>query len=356
MQNLGQVVDTILSYLTLRVGGISFGCYRENRFLLVCSDGGVSLTPLETCILVVAVATALLSAFNLWRIAREEDRLVRLEALRGTTAGEVQRARVRRRPRGFERLGSIVAASRLVGKAEQQRLLSILNAVGIREHGDLARFVASKVYSAIAASGFAWLFLESGGWLAGSTTIRIALLLFALMVGWRVPDFVLSRFAAQRRLKIEHGLPDALDLLVICAEAGLSLDQSVDQVSQDLRASNAAVAEEFATTAAEMRVMSNRAEALENLVARTGVPGLRSITTTLNQAIRFGTPLAESLRVLAAEMRTVRLARIEERAARLPVLLAIPLALFILPSLMMVIGSPVALRLSDALKNSLGGI
>jgi tight adherence protein C len=258
-----------------------------------------------------------------------------------------------RRPRGFERLGSIVAASRLVGRAEQQRLLVILNAVGVREQGDLARFVASKVYCAMMVAATGWFFLEWSHSFAGSM-IRIALLLGALMFGWRLPDFVLSRVAANRRLRIEQGLPDALDLLVICAEAGLSLDQAIEQVSQDLRASNSAVADEFGTTAAEMRVLSNRTQALENLVERTGVAALRGITATLNQAIRFGTPLAESLRILAAEMRTARLARIEERAARLPVLLAIPLALFILPSLMMVIGTPVALRVADALKNNFG--
>jgi tight adherence protein C len=136
----------------------------------------------------------------------------------------------------------------------------------------------------------------------------------------------------------------------------VSLDQSIEQVSEDLRASNSAVADEFATTASEMRVLSNRAEALENLVERTGVASLRGITATLNQAIRFGTPLAESMRILAAEMRATRLARMEERAARLPVLLAIPLALFILPSLMMVISTPVVLRLADTLKNNFGAI
>src|SRR5262249_2481438 len=98
----------------------------------------------------------------------------------------------------------------------------------------------------------------------------------------------------------------------ICAEAGLSLDQSIEQVSQDLRASNPAVSGEFATTASEMRVLSSRSEALENMLQRTGISSLRSITTTLNQAIRFGTPLAESMRILAAEMRNERLLRIEE--------------------------------------------
>lgn len=353
MSKLENIMETVRSYLSLHINGVGLGCFRENRYFLVCDGPGIGFSLLETCLLVVALATALLSVFNLWRIAREEDRLARLEVFRAANPERPRITRVRR-PRGFERLGSIVAASRLVGRAEQQRLLAILNAVGVRAHGDLARFVASKVYCAMTVAATGWFFLEWSHSFAGSITIRIALLLGALMLGWRLPDFVLSRVAANRRLRIEQGLPDALDLLVICAEAGLSLDQAIEQVSQDLRASNAAVADEFATTASEMRVLSNRAQALENLVERTRVASLRGITATLNQAIRFGTPLAESLRILAAEMRTARLARIEERAARLPVLLAVPLALFILPSLMMVITTPVVLRLADTLKNNFG--
>ena len=98
-----------------------------------------------------------------------------------------------------------------------------------------------------------------------------------------------------------------------------------------------------------MRVAPNRGQALENLARRTGLGSLRSIVATLNQSIKFGTPLADSLRMLAAEMRTERLARFEERAARLPVLLTLPLMAFILPSLMIVIGTPLALRIIDML-------
>ena len=326
--------DTLAGYLTIRLGQASLG-------------------PAATVILVFTLAAALLSGFNLWRIGKQEDRRDRLMELRGVP---VDRGVRERRPRWYQRLGSIVAASPAVGTAEQQRLLGVLAAAGIKGHGSLSGFVASKLCSAFIAAALMWLFLEWRQWFAGSVTIRIAVLLGALMLGWRLPDFVLSRLASRRRLLLEQGLPDALDLLVICAESGLSLDQSIEQVSQDLRASNAAVADEFATTASEMRVLANRAEALENLVERTGVASLRSITATLNQAIRFGTPLAESMRILAAEMRAARLARIEERAARLPVLLAIPLALFILPSLMMVISTPVALRLADTLKNNFGAI
>jgi tight adherence protein C len=326
--------QTLAEYLTLRIGQ-------------------ASLSPMGTVILALTLAAALLSAYHLWRIGRQEDRRDRLMELRGPV---VDRAIREQRPRWYQRIGSIIAASPAVGTAEQERLLRVLAAAGVRGHGSLAGFVASKLCSAFITAALVWLFLEWRQWFAGSTTIRIAVLLGALMLGWRLPDFLLSRLAARRKLRVEQGLPDALDLLVICAEAGLSLDQSIEQVSQDLRASNSAVSDEFATTASEMRVLSNRAEALDNLVQRTGVASLRSITATLTQAIRFGTPLAESLRILAAEMRTARLARIEERAARLPVLLAIPLALFILPSLMMVISSPVVLRLADTLRNNFGAI
>ena len=310
--------------------------------------GGVVLTPAETVIFALALAAALLSAFRLWRLVNQEDRRDRLAALRGASSEQTVREQ---RPRWYERLGSIVAASPAIGKAEQQRLLGVLAAAGIKAHGSLAGFVASKVCAAFLWAALVWFFLEWSHWLTGSTIIRTATLAGALMVGWRIPDFVLKHLASRRRLRLEQGIPDALDLLVVCAEAGLSLDQAVEQVSQDLRPSNRAVADEFATTAAEMRVLSDRSQALENLVERTHVSSLRSITATLAQAIRFGTPLAESMRTLAAEMRNERLLRIEARAARLPVLLSMPLAAFIFPSLLMVIGTPVALRIMDTLKS-----
>jgi tight adherence protein C len=332
MSGTDDLIETIAGYLTIRLGQ-------------------ASLSPGETVIVVVTLTAALLCAFHLWRIGRQEDRRDRLMELRGPV---VDRAVRERRPRWYQRIGGMVAASPAVGTAEQHRLLGVLAAAGIRGQSSLSGFVATKLCSAFIVGALLWLLLEWSQFFDGSATIRVAVVLAGLMLGWRLPDFILSRLAARRRLRVELGLPDALDLLVICAEAGLSLDQAIEQVGVDLRPSNPAVADEFATTASEMRVLANRAEAFENLVERAKVASLRSITATLNQAVRFGTPLAESLRVLAAEMRAARLARIEERAARLPVLLAIPLALFILPSLMMVISTPVVLRLADTMKNNFG--
>ena len=329
MPGTATLSETIAGYLRVQIGQASLG-------------------PEDTAILALAIAAALLSACHLWRIARREDRRDRLAALRGAATNRTVPAE---RLNWYARLGGIIAASPIVGMAEQQRLLAVLTACGIKAHGSLASFVASKVYGAFVVAALLWLSMEWCDLFSSLTAIRVALLIAALMIGWRMPDLFLSRFAARRRLQLERGLPDALDLLVICAEAGLSLDQAIEQVSEDLRTSNPAVAEEFALTASEMRVLSNRGEALENFARRTGVASLRSIIATLNQAIRFGTPLAQSMRILGAEMRNARLLRIEERAARLPVLLAIPLALFILPSLLLVIGTPVALRLADTLSS-----
>ena len=329
MPGTATLSETIAGYLRVQIGQASLG-------------------PADTAILALAIAAALLSACHLWRIARREDRRDRLAALRGAATNRTVPAE---RLNWYARLGGIIAASPIVGMAEQQRLLAVLTACGIKAHGSLASFVASKVYGAFVVAALLWLSMEWCDLFSSLTAIRVALLIAALMIGWRMPDLFLSRFAARRRLQLERGLPDALDLLVICAEAGLSLDQAIEQVSEDLRSSNPAVAEEFAITASEMRVLSNRGEALENFARRTGVASLRSIIATLNQAIRFGTPLAQSMRILGAEMRNARLLRIEERAARLPVLLAIPLTLFILPSLLLVIGTPVALRLADTLSS-----
>jgi tight adherence protein C len=170
-------------------------------------------------------------------------------------------------------------------------------------------------------------------------------------LGWRLPDFILNRILKRRRLRLEQGMPDALDLLVICAEAGLSLNQAIEEISRQLRLSNKDVADEFAATSAEMQVLPDFGQALDNMVERTGLEDLRGLIATLKQTLKFGTPLAESLRIIAGEMRAARHARIEERAARLPVLLAIPMMLFILPCLLMIVGTPVVLRLMDVFHN-----
>jgi tight adherence protein C len=312
--------------------------------------GRLVFAPFDACVVIVALTVALSSAYALWRIGEGEDRRKRLFwALRSNSNRLRPDPMSTGRPPWHQWLGTKIASTKIIGTAEQQSLLASLVAAGFKGHGHLPALIAGKFCSAAVFLPIGWLFLEWRRFLLGWPTLRLAALAFALMLGWRFPEIILSRLSARRRLRLENGIPDALDLLVICAEAGLSLDNAIENVSRGLRPSSPEVAKEFAATAAEMQVLSVRGQALENLAERTGLASLRSIVVTLNQSIKFGTSLAESLRVLAAEMRAKTLARFEERAARLPVLLTMPLMAFVLPSLMIVIGTPLVLRIVDML-------
>ena len=157
----------------------------------------------------------------------------------------------------------------------------------------------------------------------------------------------LRNAAAKRGKAIKLALPDGLDLMVICAEAGLSLDATLARVSRELGNGSPELGEELAMTAAELTFLPDRRLAFDNLNARTNSDGIRAVVNTLQQTAKFGTPLAQSLRVLAAEMRTARMTRAEEKAARLPALLTVPMILFILPTLFIVLLGPAALGIID---------
>jgi len=183
--------------------------------------------------LLAAVLAAALSGCHLWRIARrEEAQQLRLEAFRGAVPSA--------KPTGghlpwYQRLGSLIAVNPIVGTVEQQRLLKLLLAAGIKGRGSLANFVASKVCGAIVFAGLAWLMLEWRHLFTGLPMGRLAALGVALILSWRLPDLILNHLIKRRRLRLEQGMPDALDLLVVCAEAGLSLNQSIEEIRQGCR-------------------------------------------------------------------------------------------------------------------------
>jgi tight adherence protein C len=305
----------------------------------------------EVWVVVAAIAATILFGLKRWRIA-ERDRMqrLRLDGFRGAIPVEVPGMP------WYRRLGSSIATSPIVGTVEQQRLLRLLAAAGISSRGNLANFITLKVCGALVLAGLVWMGLELAQLFVNVMYIRLAALGAGFILGWRLPDFVLNHLVKRRRLRLEAGMPDALDLLVICAESGLSLNQSIEEISKQLRISHNDIADEFAITSAEMRVVADFGQALDNMVERFGLPDLRSLVATLKQSMKFGTPLAESLRTIAAEMRATRQARYEQRAARLPVLLAIPMALFILPCLMMIVGTPVVLRIMGVFKTFYIGI
>lgn len=179
----------------------------------------------------------------------------------------------------------------------------------------------------------------------------VQLLIAGTLVGLGIyaPDLVVSRVATNRHAVIRKAQPDALDLMVICAEAGLSLDAALSRVAREIAPGSPALADELEVTSIELGFLPERRTALTNLVKRTQLSSMRALVNALMQTETYGTPLARSLRVLAAEMRAVRLIKAEEKAARLPVTLTVPMVLFILPSLFIVLIGPGILDIIDGL-------
>src|SRR5690606_28216313 len=173
---------------------------------------------------------------------------------------------------------------------------------------------------------------------------------FAALVigGYKAPDLFLTNKAKKRTDAIRKGLPDALDLMVICAEAGLTVDAAFNRVAKELGRAYPELGDEFTLTAIELSFLTERRQAFENLAYRVDLDAIRGVVTTMIQTERYGTPLASALRVLSAEFRNERMMRAEEKAARLPAIMTVPLILFILPVLFIVILGPAACSIADA--------
>jgi tight adherence protein C len=159
-------------------------------------------------------------------------------------------------------------------------------------------------------------------------------------LGMMSPNWLLGRMRNRYIKELRRGLPDALDLMVVCAEAGLGLETAVDRVAREIGRSNRAVAAEFSLFVHELRVLPDRRMALARLSDRAVIDDLKRLTGTLAQTMRFGTPLAQALRSLAAEARQDRMIRLETRAARLPAMMVLPMIMFIMPVLFMVLAGP----------------
>jgi tight adherence protein C len=184
---------------------------------------------------------------------------------------------------------------------------------------------------------------------AWSAMKRYGLVAGTLILAYKAPDIWLKNKVNKRTKLIRKGLPDALDLLVICAEAGLTVDAAFNRVARELGKAYPELGDEFALTSIELGFLTDRRMAFENLATRIDLESIRGVVTTMIQTEKYGTPLASALRVLAAEFRNERMMRAEEKAARLPAIMTVPLILFILPTLFIVILGPAACSISDNL-------
>ena len=174
--------------------------------------------------------------------------------------------------------------------------------------------------------------------------VKIGLCLFAAYIGIQLPDVFLKNLIGKRKVSINRAFPDALDLLLICVESGMSIEASFKRVGQEIGSQSIELAEELALLTAELSYLPDRRQAYENLTKRVPLESVKSVCMALQQAERYGTPMAQTLRVLSQENRDMRMSEAEKKAAGLPPKLTVPMILFFLPVLFIVILGPVAIR------------
>jgi tight adherence protein C len=231
-------------------------------------------------------------------------------------------------------------------KAAQRKLLQ----AGIRSKEWAVAVIFGRMVLPIVFGGMAvfWVY-GTDGFADWSPLKKYGLVAVTFILSYKAPDIFLTNKIKKRTDLIRKGLPDALDLLVICAEAGLTVDAAFHRVARELGRAYPELGEEFTLTAIELGFLTDRRQAFENLAMRVDLDAVKGVTTTMVQTEKYGTPLASALRVLSAEFRNERMMRAEEKAARLPAIMTVPLILFILPVLFVVILGPAACSIKDAL-------
>lgn len=228
---------------------------------------------------------------------------------------------------------------------ESSALKSRLVHAGIRNPHAIHYFVAAKVGAAFLLPLICLLPFIISPTTTLSTTMIALLVSWCGLVGLYLPDLVLVRKAKARTRSLEEGFPDAMDMLVVCVEAGLGLDAAIQRVGKELQYSHTELSAELRLVSLELRAGKGRADALRSLADRTELDDVRSLTSILIQAEHFGTSVAEALRQQSNEMRTLRIQRARERAAKLPVKLIFPILFFIFPALFLVVLGPSVIRI-----------
>jgi tight adherence protein C len=243
-------------------------------------------------------------------------------------------------------VGEAITGAGLLSASALEDLRVRLSVAGLRGRNVLAAFVGAKLLTLLGLPLLAWLVLAHTGW---SPSVRMATVAGAGLAGLLLPDYLVKTLHKRHLKSVERGLPDALDMLVICSEAGLGLEPAIERVGREITHAHRDVAEELLNVAREMRLNADRRAALMNMGARTGLASLRRLGVTLVQTLQYGTPLSQALRTLSSEMRQEALTRFEARAGRLPTLLTVPMIVFILPCVFLVVGGPAIVRVMQVM-------
>lgn len=242
-------------------------------------------------------------------------------------------------------VGALILKSGLVPAKTLSELENTLAASGLRGSQGMGVFIGAKIMLLVALPILMWL---AAGHLPLPKMLANLLPLVGAVVGLMLPDQVIGGMRKRYLARLEAAVPDTLDMLVICTQAGLGLGPAILRVAAELRMAFPEAAAELETTATEMQLLADTRIAISQLGSRTGLESLRRLSATLVQSLQYGTPLSDALRVLSIELRQGMLNRCESRAAKLPVMMTLPTIAFIMPCVFLVAGGPAVILLSRA--------
>ena len=229
---------------------------------------------------------------------------------------------------------------------ESKELKAKLAQAGWRRRTAPVIFVFSRTALPIVMLVLAMVYLSAPGFATWKLTSKLIVAVLAAAFGFYLPDILVTNTITKRQKMLARAFADGLDLMVICVEAGLSIEAAFVRVTEEMSATAPVLAEEIALTSAELAFLGDRKQAYENLAERTGLPAIKSLCTALLQTEKYGTPVSLALRVLSQETREARMAATEKKAAALPAKLTVPMIIFFLPVLFMVIIGPAVIRVS----------
>ena len=286
------------------------------------------------------------------RVKALNERREQLKA--GITASTKRRAKLVQKNESADRIRAILSGLKVLQDSQLKIAQTKLMQAGIRSKEWAVAVIFGRLVLPIVFGGLMvfWVY-GTDGWAEWTPIKKYGIVAITFVLSYKAPDLYLKNKIQKRSDAIRKGLPDALDLLVICAEAGLTVDAAFHRVARELGRAYPELGDEFTLTAIELGFLTDRRQAFENLAARVDLDAVKGVVTTMIQTEKYGTPLASALRVLSAEFRNERMMRAEEKAARLPAIMTIPLILFILPVLFVVILGPASCSISDAFS---GGI
>ncbi|VAV89392.1 Type II/IV secretion system protein TadC, associated with Flp pilus assembly [hydrothermal vent metagenome] len=314
---------------------------------------GVSI---EDIITILAAMSAFLVVLAIWssgiikdpmhgRVKHLQSR--RQDLKRGYTAPTKRKPTVKKAHLGM--MQNIVDGFNLMKNEQAEKFRMKLLQGGFRSKDALVYFMFFKLVLPILIGIIAVILIYGVGLFDLEPMMKTLTSGGSVLLASILPETVLKNITIKRNEAMQKSLPDMLDLLVICAEAGLTLDSALHRVVKEMAQTGPELADELSYTAIELGFLPERKQALKNLSERVTLPSVKSVTATLIQSEKYGTPLAQSLRVLSGEFRNERMMKAEEKAAKLPATMTIPLILFILPTLFVVLIGPAACQISGTI-------